>query len=457
MMGSRRRLVLCVWLTAGALLGIGTWVLWFGMNSDGDNVPAIVNQLIPAGHCACKSATTFHCAECLHCPSEVAVADSETRPYDVARDAQNRTMSAAQCQRFFPGLFEDVRRAGEYWTSRGGVTREAIDQIELVDGMARAAIVDGQLYVVATRAKGEDHRRKIVAVLSALHRALVSSPEGQPTGATEFVFSIEDRLDDVAGPDHPLWILARRPDEKAVWLMPDFGYWAWDNGNVDSPIGPYGRVVESIRRKEIGMPWSNKEAKLVWRGKLSFAPKMRRALLEVARGQAWSDVKELDWRTKDHFMSMEDHCRYRFIAHVEGRSYSASLKYRQACESVVIAHQLQFIQHHHYLLVSSGPDQNFVEVQRDFADLPAKMQALLDDSELAERIARNSASTFRDRYLTPAAETCYWRALVQGWMDASPGLGGDIVSQGIKQNGLRYESFLLMDSHEMLHFTHDWQ
>ena len=140
-----------------------------------------------------------------------------------------------------------------------------------------------------------------------------------------------------------------------------------------------------------------------------------------------------------------------------GRSYSASFKYRQACESVVIAHQLQFIQHHHYLLVSSGPDQNFVEVQRDFADLPAKMQTLLDDSELAERIARNSASTFRDRYLTPAAEACYWRALVQGWMDASPELGGDIVSQGLKEKGVRYESFLLMSSDEMLRFTSGWQ
>jgi len=33
----------------------------------------------------------------------------------------------------------------------------------------------------------------------------------------------------------------------------------------------------------------------------------------------------------------------------------------------------------------------------------------------AERIANMSASTFRDRYLTPAAEACYWRAMVRRW------------------------------------------
>jgi len=33
----------------------------------------------------------------------------------------------------------------------------------------------------------------------------------------------------------------------------------------------------------------------------------------------------------------------------------------------------------------------------------------------AARIARNNVKTFRDRYLTPAAEACYWRKLVREW------------------------------------------
>ena len=136
-----------------------------------------------------------------------------------------------------------------------------------------------------------------------------------------------------------------------------------------------------------------------------------------------------------------------------GRSYSASLKYRQACMSVVIAHKLQFIQHHHYLLVSSGPDQNFVEVERDFSDLSEKMQQLLDDPALSERIANNSVATFRDRYLTPAAETCYWRKLLDGWTSASPKISRDVQSSTVADDGLRFESFLLLDSKAMMDFS----
>ncbi|PLB51292.1 DUF821 domain protein [Aspergillus steynii IBT 23096] len=405
-----------LYLLACALVGLIVWGLWFGVNSDRDNVPTLLNQLIPAGHCACETSLEFKCDTCLHCSADAPTSSpEENRKYNPLYDAHNLSLSDAQCQGFFPGLFEDINRAQGLWESRGGITTEDLDDIEFVDSMARAAIVDGQLY---------------------------------------FVFSVEDRLDDVAGPDYPIWILARKPDEESVWLMPDFGFWSWNNGHTDRPIGPYNAVVDRVvRREKDEFPWDEKEAKLVWRGKLSFAAKMRRGLLEAARGKPWGDVKELDWGRKDNFMTMEDHCRYRYIAHVEGRSYSASLKYRQACMSVVIAHKLQFIQHHHYLLVSSGPDQNFVEVERDFTDLSDKMQHLLDDPALSERIANNSVATFRDRYLTPAAETCYWRKLLDGWTSASPKISQDVQSSTIADDGLRFESFLLLDSKAMMDFS----
>ncbi|KAK1147179.1 hypothetical protein N8T08_001918 [Aspergillus melleus] len=437
-----------------ALIGLFVWGLWFGVNSDRDNVPALLNHLIPAGHCACQTALDFKCDTCLSCAAEAPTSSlNESRNYDPVYDAHNLSLSDAQCQGFFPGLFEDIHRAQKLWDTRGGVSMEDLDNIELADSMARAAIVDGQLYVKATRAHNDDHRRKILATLSAIHRALVTNP-GTALPPTEFVFSVEDKLDDVAGPHHPLWILARKPDEESVWLMPDFGFWSWNNGHTDMPIGPYGLVVDRIvRREDNEFPWDEKEEKLVWRGKLSFAPKMRRGLLEAARGQPWGDVKEVDWHRKDNFMAMEDHCRYRYIAHVEGRSYSASLKYRQACKSVVIAHKLQFIQHHHYLLVSSGPDQNFVEVERDFSDLSEKMQILLDDPALSERIANNSIATFRDRYLTPAAEACYWRKLLDGWTSSSQNISKAINSSSITNEVLRFESFLLLDSPAMMDFS----
>lgn len=60
-----------------------------------------------------------------------------------------------------------------------------------------------------------------------------------------------------------------------------------------------------------------------------------------------------------------------------------------------------------------------MEVERDFSDLDDKMEYFLSHDSEARRIARNSAATFRDRYLTPAAQACYWRKLFHAWSSVS--------------------------------------
>lgn len=301
------------------MMGFFVFALWYGMNSDRDNVHPVLNQLIPAGHCACQTSTTFNCSSCLTCSSAPATqsttSSSELWSFQYGRDDRRTDLDKAQCDASFPGLFEDVGRGVTYWEKRGYITSKRLDKVELRNGMTRAIIHDGQLYVVETRSAQEDHRRKTLATLSSMYRALQSMRDNQLT--IEFIFSIEDRVDDIGGAGHPLWVLGRKATEESVWLIPDFGFWAWDN--KFNHLGPYSKVVDQIKKLEVNTPWSAKEDKLVWRGKLSFSPKMRRGLLEVARSQPWGDVKELAWNRKSNFISMEDHCRYKFIAHVEGK------------------------------------------------------------------------------------------------------------------------------------------
>ena len=70
-------------------------------------------------------------------------------------------------------------------------------------------------------------------------------------------------------------------------------------------------------------------------------------------------------------------------------------------------------------MVASGPEQNFVEVEVDFSDLEQKVLDLLDNPQKARNIALRGVETFRDRYLTPAAQVCYWRHMVRGWAEVS--------------------------------------
>jgi hypothetical protein len=85
----------------------------------------------------------------------------------------------------------------------------------------------------------------------------------------------------------------------------------------------------------------------------------------------------------------------------------------------MITHKAEWVEPHSHLYISSGPNQNVVEVERDFSDLEAKVQDLLRNPERAKTIVKNSVATFRDRYLTPAAEACYWRELFLSWADVS--------------------------------------
>jgi hypothetical protein len=313
-----------------------------------------------------------------------------------------------------------------------------------------------------------------------MYRSVLSAPLTVDIPNIEFVFSVEDLP---AQPSKPMWSLARRVQDHNLWLIPDFGFWSWDM----PALGTLDEVAKEAIERETVEPWSQKMEKLVWRGKITFAPKLRRALLDASKGKPWSDVGQLKWTDpnfKEQFLGPVDQCNYMFIAHAEGmsedkellplrpqkqttlfttddtagRSYSGSLKYRQLCRSVIVSHKLQWIQHYHYLFRNNGSNQNFVEVERDFSDLSAAMEDLLDHPEKAKRIADNSVSVFRERYLTQAAEACYWRHLMKRWKDVlgfepmlykegstAPAKHSKDMAKRVKREqkrGVRYETFM---------------
>lgn len=168
---------------------------------------------------------------------------------------------------------------------------------------------------------------------------------------------------------------------------------------------------------------ADKIPKAVWRGVLWTNEWVRKPLLEQSRGQAWADVEEVSWDTgaKENMIPIEDYCRYAFIVHTEGRSWSGRLKYILNCDSVPIVHDLDWAAWYYHLLVPEGPGQNHIRVKRDHSDLAKKIKHYTRSAELAEAqtVADNAVRTFRDRYLTPAAEACYWRRLVNTWSNVS--------------------------------------
>lgn len=107
--------------------------------------------------------------------------------------------------------------------------------------------------------------------------------------------------------------------------------------------------------------------------------------------------------------------------------------------SAPVIHSLSWITHTTHLL---KPDQNFIPVHSDFSDLESQISRYLDKPEQTLAIAKNSIETFRDRYLTPSAQVCYWRELFYAWATVSP--DPQLWTDDGLLKGIPFETFALV-------------
>ncbi|KAF2097380.1 hypothetical protein NA57DRAFT_57970 [Rhizodiscina lignyota] len=372
--------------------------------------------------------------------------------------ADDYSLNSQRCAATFPDLFKEIKRASAYWKQLK-ISISDLDNSWASEGVVRALIFDGRLYILETKFSGAGYNiHRSLAILSSIHRAIGSSTDPIPN--VEFSFSVSDIADsEHKGSGRPIWTFSRRAEDEHQWLMPDFGFWSW---GLDL-VGEYTQIRNQISQSE--NTFSDKLSKAVWRGTEN--SQVRKDLIKVTKPfrQTWADIQSITWsgriklssNSKLKALSIPEHCNWKFLIHTEGVSYSGRGKYLLNCHSVFVAHELEWIENWHQFLVSDGPNQNYVRVKRDFSDLPDKMRFLLDHPVLAERIANNSVTTFRDGYLTPAAQACYWREMLRAWRDVSfePELweevealneAGQSTDPQWRMRGIPYETFVYVQS-----------
>lgn len=162
---------------------------------------------------------------------------------------------------------------------------------------------------------------RALALLGSIHRAITAFDGPIPN--IEFAFSVEDiaNFDDPG--KWPLWALARPHDKEEQWVMPDFGFWAWDTDLV----GTYEQVRQGIAEQEPRL--LDKKPQAVWRGaSLAIFNSLRTDLLEVTNGKEWADVREVVWEEErddknNHFIKIVDHCDYLFLIQTEGMAMNS--------------------------------------------------------------------------------------------------------------------------------------
>lgn len=374
------------------------------------------------------------------------VADDRTASaswtFDPMNDADNYGLSEVQCSSAFPKLYTSIHEM---------VARHASNPIKAkhlnakltgeraVTLPVKVMIFQGELFVIDDEGMTDWYGTRLFATLDSLHRALVAFPDRAQLPSCEFIISWGDQ------PAHgaPVWAYSKKdtPDYYDTWLMPDFGFFSWP----EPKTGAYTEVRRAMKKLESDMLFEKKIPKLVWRGAALIEDRAK--LLEQTQDKDWADVRTINWQDakdlEEHHLALQEHCRYMFIAHVSGLGWSGQGKYVRNCHSIVVSHSLEWREIYDAALVYSGPEQNAVRVADDWSDLEATMESLLANTTTAKTIADNAQTMLRDRYLTPAAEACYWRKLIQGYASVSfkPEL---YEADGQTLRGVPYESFTLL-------------
>ncbi|KAF2257468.1 hypothetical protein BU26DRAFT_414653 [Trematosphaeria pertusa] len=361
----------------------------------------------------------------------------------LAAYGSNYGVFPTECNSKFLGLFKEIERSVTRQKGLGKVSPSAIDLSWKTYGAVRAMIYNQKLFIIEEKLDGKGyHSTRALAILHQLNRAVTTSLFLLPN--IEFSFAVDD-IADVSHAHHTIWAFSRLAIDDEIWLMPDFGYWSWPL----ELVGEYDQIRAAMRENEV--EWDKKISKALWRGALKTNKQVRGALMRATRGKEWADVEEVTWKNMTDVtggsaaaaLPIAEHCAYKFLIHTEGHGYSGRGKYLLNCASIVIMHKAQWIEPHHHLLVRAGPHQNFVEVERDFSDLEEKVEELLQHPQRAEAIMNNSMAVFRDGYLTPTAQVCYWRQLFLEWAGvSSPPDPWEVVDGKNSLRGTPFETFV---------------
>ncbi|KAI1643563.1 uncharacterized protein F4817DRAFT_250119 [Daldinia loculata] len=377
--------------------------------------------------------------------------NSKNKPLLSPALLNNRILTSAQCTTAFPDLTKEIDTA----VSKGPFT---LRRNPHGLGPTILRIRDRRLYILTYARKvdlSEDMLQHRSATLHQLANALLTAPPTEPLPNTILAFNHED------DPTSPSLSYSRPADpsfngpNKRFFTIPHFSFFSWPISSVRS----FPRAAKSTTVLESRFPsWTSKDPRAIWRGTTWFnsprgGGRLRHDLVLTARGKPWADVEPLAANGSNALM-IEDFCRYRYIVHTEGVTYSGRFQYHQLCASVVLAPPIAWMQHVTHLvrpvfsyqlegvertvLDSSRKlvpypapwvkdawpkeydprEANIVFVAPDWSDLETTVEWLERHPKIAEGIARRQRELFDGGgYFSPAAEMCYWRALLRGWSE----------------------------------------
>ncbi|GAB4861793.1 hypothetical protein Ancab_037050 [Ancistrocladus abbreviatus] len=118
-------------------------------------------------------------------------------------------------------------------------------------------------------------------------------------------------------------------------VFPDWSFWGWPEINI-KPWEPLMQDLEEVNRR---MNWTDREPYAYWKGNLHMG--WRICLLRCNSTEEWNaQIYPQKWalETRHGFRTsnLADQCTHRYKIYIEGKAWSVSEKYIQACDSMLL-------------------------------------------------------------------------------------------------------------------------
>jgi hypothetical protein len=202
-------------------------------------------------------------------------------------------------------------------------------------------------------------------------------------------FSVVISSSDYAKDNTPHFAYAKSRDKNNVILIPDFVMDSWPVCGIDDYTATVNAMVEKSNEKIvydklfwIGNPTTHKS-----RGTLCELAQKYNRIEAIAMGWQHNDFKLLQKQPSTTFISLPEHCRYKYLIDIQGCGYSGRTKILLFSGRPLFLVDRQW---HEYFYKDIKPYTHYIPVKEDLSDLIEKLDWADNHQEEALKIAKNA-------------------------------------------------------------------
>jgi hypothetical protein len=178
-------------------------------------------------------------------------------------------------------------------------------------------------------------------------------------------------------------------DQPQTIMIPDFVFWGWPEAGIDDYEATRLAILEASRRPA-------EDPRLFWIGNPQTHP-TRQRFLELSAGDPRIHAAGLQWQAATAgpdsrrlqtqgaaFVSLVDHCRYRYLIDLQGVGYSGRVKLLLFAGRPLFLQERRWREFFYDDLV---PFEHYIPVREDLSDLSARIDWAEANPAHARRIA----------------------------------------------------------------------